>query len=206
MARGKVYNFKRLAVFFGLLGAAGPLGCALIEGESTDTCVAAFTSESNVQDVALNSNALFGSELAQSFVATITAQVTTVSVKLTQNGTLGSNDLITLSLQGDSSGNPSGTDLASSEVLVRTMGSTARLVTFTLGSAVSLTQGTTYWIRLSPSYGTSAANHVKWSAQDGSDSGFSTYDDGVLKQSTTGGGWGSGDFGTKRDAIFRVGC
>ena len=171
-------------------------GCGLDEPVS-GLCDIALTTATNAGR-AINGSG-FGNSLAQSFEATSDDTLTTVKLALARTGNPNGN--IVVSIQADSGGLPSGTDLSSATATEASadISATESFVSFTLSSPVSVSDGTTYWIIAKATYGNSDTANINWR-------GFSTdaYAGGDAGRKTLAGTF---ELDTAPlDYAFQVGC
>jgi len=100
-------------------------------------------------------------ELAAAHVATGNVTVTEVLLPLKRNAGLTSGN-VTLSIEADDAGAPSGTALGTSVVLVSAIPTTFGSVEFDFSPGVNLTTGSTYWVVATPNYTANATINVAW--------------------------------------------
>jgi hypothetical protein len=112
--------------------------------------------------------------LAAKHVATSNSTITEVLLPLKKNGALSGN--VTVSLQADNAGAPSGTPLASAVVLSSALPTSFESVTFAFSPGVNVTTNSTYWIVATPNYTANATVNAAWRdatvASDGNSSTF----------------------------------
>lgn len=125
-----------------------------------------------------------GIELALAFTQVATASVKRVALKLKKAGTITAGKKLTLKIETDSTGNPSGTAVAngtSATVDIDTeVSTTAGWVTFTFANPVDLTASTVYHLVLSGDYTASGSNNVMWQSNTVASGGtFNTSTDGT---------------------------
>jgi hypothetical protein len=92
------------------------------------------------------------------------ASLKQIVLMLQHDGTIASGD-IWVSIQADSTGDPSGTALATSEVVAASgISDSYEGVTFTFATPLDLADETDYWIVLEGDYTASATNQIQWRA------------------------------------------
>lgn len=123
-----------------------------------------------------------GTQCAQKFTASSSYSATKVLVYLAKQGSPTDNAVI--AVQADSSGSPSGTDLATATKSGASLTTSSAAYTLTLSGSVSITSGQTYWIVLRRDSSTDNTNYYLPSS--GVYSGSSFY----VKSS--GGTWSAG--------------
>lgn len=149
--------------------------------------------------------------LAQSFLSTGSLHARTIVLRLLKTGTVSDSALLSLTLQGDASGSPDGTVLASAQLQAINIGTRKdSSYTFTLNSDVVLSPGTIYWITLSGNYppNDSNGNQILWMAHDGPggySNGHAAYSIDSAATSTPA-GWATTAIGSTRVLTFQVGC
>ena len=123
------------------------------------------------------SGAAENDKVAQSFQVTGTQEVATVKLWLKKSGS--PTGTMTLRIETDNSGDPSGT-LADANLTVdvaeSSVGTSYADVTFTFATPANISGSTTYWIVLSTDRSNSISNYVTW----GIDSSTPSYADGQL--------------------------
>ncbi len=116
-------------------------------------------------------------KLAQSFQISTASAVSTVDVYLKKYGSPTGN--LTLEIQTDSAGQPSGTAVAngtSATVAASTLTTSFAETTFTFSGEPSLSGSTTYWLVLTTTDTQSNTNYVIW----GADTSSPSYADGAM--------------------------
>lgn len=135
-------------------------------------------------------------KLAQSFQVSSLTPVAEVDLWLKKVGTPTGN--LTVEIQTDSAGEPSGTAVTngtSNTVSASTLTTSFADITFTFSSNPSLASGTTYWLVLTTSDTQSNTNYVVW----GADTSTPSYADGSMSGEDAG-TWSA----LSADAIFTV--
>lgn len=144
-----------------------------------------------------------GDRLAQSFQLESDTEVTNARVRLFSEGTLPEDSTVTLTIQSDNGGLPSGTGLASAEIETRLVGASSSFEEFEFSTAVTLSADTTYWLVLDPSYPDSADDFIVWDGHDDMENG---YTEGQALTETTIGAFNDGAIGANVDMNFRIQC
>lgn len=136
------------------------------------------------------------SQLAQSFQVTGTTSVSSVRLWLKKVGSPTGN--LTVKIQTNSAGSPSGTTVTngtSATVAASTLATSYGWIEFAFSTNPSLTGSTTYWLVLETTDSNSASHYVQWGA-DGSSPGYAS---GEMK-SYDGSVWNA----ESKDACFEV--
>ena len=196
-------------------------GCVLLIGlvqagcsASTSSCELAAYLNTPASDKAIPiAHASFGgSSVAQAFMleADGTATTATVLLKRTGDFTLNTQTLLA-TIEGNGSGGPDNTALATSEALDPAFisSNSASFYTFTFSTAVPLTASTIYWLRVRGSYPVNSTQYVSWSAFDGLAGGYSVNSTSLHSVYETGTGsslFSSSRIGGNRFLIFTIGC
>jgi hypothetical protein len=114
-------------------------------------------------DVDLNLSTGGKTKLAATFTQSGVRQVKYVDLILKKTGTIASDKTLTLTIEADSSGDPSGTPLATAgTVLANTVDDGYMTVRFTLTTPLALADATAYWIVLTSNYTASDTNFISW--------------------------------------------
>jgi hypothetical protein len=135
-------------------------------------------------------------KLAQSFTVTGTQTVATVDLWLKKVGT--PTGTMTLRIETDNSGDPSGTlaDANLTTTLAESgLGTSYADATFTFSTPASISGSTTYWLVLSTDRAVSESNYIQWGA-DGSTPGYAN---GQMKSEVSS-SWSA----ESKDAVFEV--
>jgi hypothetical protein len=135
-------------------------------------------------------------KLAQSFEVTGTQTVASVDLRLKKTG--GPGGTMTLRIETDNSGEPSGTlaDANLTTTLAESgLGSSYADATFTFSTPASISGSTTYWLVLSTDRSASETNYVAW----GADGSTPSYADGAM-MSEASSSWSA----ESKDAVFEV--
>lgn len=150
-----------------------------------------------------NSDALMGkttdsTKLAQSFQSSIAIDVGKVTIRIRKVGSPGDN--VEVSLQADSSGDPSETDLESKTFVGNSLFTSYENKEITFDNIESLDASTTYWLVIERSGAVDANNYYEIEYQNSD-----VYSDGQLKNKDAGtGNWETTDFGATSDAYFKI--
>jgi hypothetical protein len=168
---------RALAVSIGLLGPTvktvnlNDSGLAYSDGSSTG-----------------GTGTAFGSTTVQQFAGSIkapTGGITLYALTVMLKKTGAPADNVELEIRTDSSGLPSSTVLATSNLIAATqIPSTPTLVQFNFNGGVALTGGTTYWVVFRRSGATDNANNYTAVQTDGNFSAVSSYADGFFANGT----------------------
>jgi len=135
-------------------------------------------------------------KLSQSFEVIVAETLGSVDLWLKKTGSPGGT--LTLRIETDNSGEPSGTLVhanATTTVSESSLGTSYADVTFTFGSSFSISGSTTYWLVLSTDRAQSDSNYVTW----GADGSAPSYADGEM-MSETSSTWSA----ESKDAVFEV--
>lgn len=101
--------------------------------------------------------------LAASYTPSENEHIKEIHLLLVKAGTITSGKVVSVSIQGDSSGDPDGTALGTSaNVETDTIGSSARWIKFTFTNHVQLVANTAYHVVLTGDYTVSGTNYVAW--------------------------------------------
>lgn len=195
-----------LLILLGLAAGCGPLG----GGTGDDgSALASYSRETAGQEVPINSG-LYGSSVAQSFVLSSVALVSSVTVKLIANGSLSLPHTLTLRVESDStsgslSHEPSGT-LVSAEAtaslsVTNITATTSSSYTFTFSAPFTLSAGS-YWLRITASYGSSGTNFIEWAGADSATSDGYAYN--AVYKNATSGNYDNSAIGSFRNLVFAV--
>lgn len=150
-------------------------GCADSGPATTSTCKLSTTTESTNGALSLrnSSDTTVVQQIAQSFELSSDTTLSSAQVKLIRVGNV--NSTLTLRIQGDNGGVPSGTDLGSGTLTITTDTSTgdgnigsssSDFYTVTFSSSVSVTKDTLYWLRMEVAYSANSSAYLKWMGND----------------------------------------
>lgn len=160
---GLTGNARVVLTSLNTAGTAPTLACKL---QTSPAAAAGYTyaTEGTLVDNELREGASTNIEIAAAFTQTGARQVKRIGLKLKKGGTIAAGKLLTLKIETDSTGDPSGTALGTSEpVDIDTeVSTTAGWVFFTFATPVDLADATVYHLVLSGDYSASAANNVMW--------------------------------------------
>lgn len=123
----------------------------------------------NAIDVQLRVGAADSVRLAAKFVQAATGTVKSIWLPLKERGTIPDGTVLTLAIQADDSGDPSGTDLKTATVALSSLTSSYVNYEFSF-TGFDLAAGT-YWLVLTSDYTASGTNNVAWKAESGLVSG-----------------------------------
>ena len=173
------------------------IGCGSIGHDAslfTCTSGSVFVTERTVgKEIPIHSPSYGGNELAQSFQVTSKTKIGSVSLELMRIGTPGVSTL-TVRIQGDSSGQPDGTSLASATLSVastnilqlsidQNISTAPAFYVFSFGNngSITLSSGKTYWLRVQADYTASDTDAIEWIANDTNSysNGNAAYKDGT---------------------------
>ncbi len=184
-------------------------GCGEADPTTPSTCLLTTTTESTNGSLSLRNSAdtTVVQQLAQSFELTSDTTISSLQVKLIRVGIV--NSTMTLRIQGDNGGVPSGTDKGSGTFTLTTDATTGNgnisdsrsdfyAVTFT--STASITKNTLYWLRMEVAYSANSTAFIKWM---GNDSNEDTKGQAFI--STDGSNFTVFTGGTK-DMLLKIGC
>jgi hypothetical protein len=211
---------NRITLVLLLASAIAASGCEGIKGNNTISglgttlqgCNAGFqpTSGAYSTPVGINSSQSQITELAQSFELTTGSSATVVSeVALALNAIAPSKQdvgvTLTVQLQSDNNGQPSGSVLASTTMnaaAIKTTGFAFYAFTF---PSVTLQPSTVYWIVTSASGGYSSTNYIEWAGAPTGSLGSTIK---TLAISSAGGAtWSSpSTYSGSSELVFGVGC
>lgn len=190
-----------LFVMIYLTGCSGSSGGSNTDDEITG-CIQESTATTSGAEVGIGSLLLNGDSVAQSFTVNQVSTIASVDVKLLAEGT--PTGVLTLSIDNDSSGSPSGSSLSSGELNIEeiTQNTTEEYYTFTLDNPISVEASTLYWIRITSSYARSLTNFIYWFASGGDEyeNGKALYHDAIE------GRWFNTLIGSGTDLTFKAGC
>lgn len=154
----------KLRVHLTSLNTAGTnptLACKL-QGSAGWTVGQSYTT-TGTNDIVLRNNTNDNIKLAAKFTQSGAGQVKRVGLKLKKNGTITSGKILTLTLETNNAGDPSGTALGTA-VTVQTdsIGTAYDWVVFTFTNPVDVADGTVYWLVLAGDYTVSSSNNITW--------------------------------------------
>ncbi|MBI4128548.1 MAG: hypothetical protein HY460_00730 [Parcubacteria group bacterium] len=178
-----------------ILGSNGAIiqGSAVVAGGITENPSDAWTTENANQFFA---TASVDRDIAQSFTASASGNLTKVSVFLGKVGSPSTN--LTLRITDDTNGEPASSSLASATLAVSSVGATPSWIDISFPTPPNLTAGVRYWILLDAT-SSSGANYWNW-RKDSTDA-YANH------TGTYTGNWGSGNppwTNVGGDLAFRV--
>lgn len=114
-------------------------------------------------DLPLNKSTSGKTTLAAKFTQSGARSIKSIMLRLKKTGTIASDKVLTVTIQGDSSG-PDGSAIGTAgTVLANTIGSSAyEWVTFTFTTPVNVADSTVYWVTLASNYTASDSNYINW--------------------------------------------
>ena len=134
---------------------------------------------------------------AQSFKPSVTSKTSHIDLKLGETGVVPVGGSIWITIEADSSGDPSGTPLMTSQKMnAAGIGTTDREIRFVFHNPTSLAAATTFWIVLQGDYTVSATNHITWRGNT-----TTVYADGLAKD-FDGATWATPTDGNIVDFVF----
>lgn len=102
-------------------------------------------------------------KLAVAFTQTGARQVKKIYLMLKQAGTIAADKVLTLTIEGDSTGDPDGSAIGTAgTVLAASVGSSYGWVEFTFSIPVDLADATAYHLVLTSNYSASDTNYIAW--------------------------------------------
>ena len=150
-------------------GGFSKLNSSPVESDKIDSC---YSPGYQTYDYPLRTAAAY-TQIAQGFKPATTGAVSKIRLWLKKYGTPAGTDTITLEIQSDSSGVPSGTEVTNGVATAVDISDTTGLVTtgyswvtFTFTTAPTLTAGTQYHLVLYGAYTLSGANYITWGADN----------------------------------------
>lgn len=143
-------------------GGFSKINSSAVETDGLDVCYPPGyqTTDHSLRDTATNT------QIAQGFKLNVSSTVTKVKLWLKKTGTPGGTDTVTLAIQSDSSGVPSGSAItngtATSVDISDTITTSYSWVIFTFSTPPSLTAGTQYHLVLSGAFTVNSSNYISW--------------------------------------------
>lgn len=114
-------------------------------------------------DIVLRNASNDNIKLSAAFTQSGARQIKRVGLRLKNNGTITAGKLLTLTIETNSAGDPSGTVLGTAgTVLCSAVGTTYDWVVFTFASPVDVADATIYHLVLAGDYSVSASNDITW--------------------------------------------
>lgn len=137
--------------------------------------------ETGDTDKALNKETSGKTKIAVQFTQSGARSVKRVALKLKKTGTIASDKLLTLTIETDSSGAPSGTALGTATILANSVGATYDWYDFIFSAPVDVANSTVYHLVLTSNYTASDSNYISWQgltvASGGNAEDYSTWAD-----------------------------
>lgn len=118
--------------------------------------------ETGDTDKALNKVTSGKTKIAVQFTQSGARSIKRVALRLKKTGTIASDKLLTLTIETDSSGAPSGTDLGTATILANSVGATYDWYDFVFTAPVDVANSTVYHLVLTSNYTASDTNYISW--------------------------------------------
>jgi len=118
--------------------------------------------ETGDTDKPLNKVASGKTKVAVQFTQSGARSVKRVALKLKKAGTIASDKLLTLTIETDSSGAPSGTALGTATILANSVGAAYDWYDFVFTAPVDVANSTVYHLVLTSNYTASDTNYINW--------------------------------------------
>ena len=118
--------------------------------------------ETGDTDKPLNKVASGKTKVAVQFTQSGDRSVKRVALKLKKAGTIASDKLLTLTIETDSSGAPSGTALGTATILANSVGAAYDWYDFVFTAPVDVANSTVYHLVLTSNYTASDSNYINW--------------------------------------------
>lgn len=180
---GADFDIRQLIGKAKLIFDAAPQGSGITTSvalqDSPDVALGANFETAGDADLKLNVSTSGKTKQAVRFTQDGDRQIKTIVLKLKQAGAIAAGKKLTLTIEADSSGDPSGAPLGTAgTVLCSAVAATYGWVVFTFTTPVDLTDTDVYWLVLTGDYDASDSNYIAWSVltvgSDGTVSGFAT--------------------------------
>ncbi len=114
-------------------------------------------------DIVLRNNTNDNIKLSAKWTQSGARQIKTASLVLKNNGTITAGKILTLTLETDTAGDPSGTALGTAgTVLCSAVGTSYSYITFTFAKPVDVADATVYHLVLAGDYTVSSSNNITW--------------------------------------------
>lgn len=114
-------------------------------------------------DIVLRNGSNDNIKLAAKWTQSGARQIKTASLMLKNNGTITAGKLLTLTINTNSTADPSSTVLGTADtVLCSAVGTSYAYVTFTFAKPVDVADATVYWLVLAGDYTESSSNNITW--------------------------------------------
>jgi hypothetical protein len=117
-------------------------------------------------DTELREGATTNVKIAATITTTTAIQVESIALVLKKNGTVSTTDL-TLTIEGDSSGDPDETAIGTATVSTDDIGTSYTEYIFTFSSPIELAAATIYHLVLASDYTASGTNNIAWQFESG---------------------------------------
>ncbi len=118
--------------------------------------------ETGDTDKALNKVTSGKTKIAVQFTQSGARSIKRVALRLKKTGTIASDRLLTLTIETDSSGAPSGTALGTATILANSVGATYDWYDFVFTAPVDVANSTVYHLVLTSNYTASDSNFISW--------------------------------------------
>ncbi len=118
--------------------------------------------ETGDTDKALNKDTSGKTKIAVQFTQSGARSIKRVALRLKKTGTIASDKLLTLTIETDSSGAPSGTALGTATILANSVGATYDWYDFVFTAPVDVANSTVYHLVLTSNYTASDTNYISW--------------------------------------------
>lgn len=118
--------------------------------------------ETGNTDKALNKETSGKTKIAVQFTQSGARSIKRVALRLKKTGTIASDKLLTLTIETDSSGAPSGTALGTATILANSVGATYDWYDFVFTAPVDVANSTVYHLVLTSNYTKSDTNYISW--------------------------------------------
>ena len=209
------FSLKNISLAaFALAATLLTQGCGLVSEDDAATACNSLANSTYVtnSEVALNSQELNGSDLAQSFTTGGAISVSKVRLILAKYNNPNGNGTLTVSIEKDAAGSPDNVVMASTFLPISqiTQNGQATTLTFAFASNISLRANTKYWVRLSSNIAQqpAAGALVKWMGSPNN-----PYGSGEAKiEDSMSGAWknaaiaGTSFSGPNHDLVFDLDC
>jgi len=118
--------------------------------------------ETGDTDKALNKETSGKTKIAVQFTQSGARSIKRVALRLKKTGTIASDKLLTLTIETDSSGAPSGTALGTATILANSVGAAYDWYDFVFTAPVDVANSTVYHLVLTSNYTKSDTNYISW--------------------------------------------
>ena len=118
--------------------------------------------ETGDTDKALNKETSGKTKIAVQFTQSGARSIKRVALRLKKTGTIASDKLLTLTIETDSSGAPSGTALGTATILANSVGAAYDWYDFVFTAPVDVASSTVYHLVLTSDYTASDSNYISW--------------------------------------------